>query len=271
MVLEVLVSPAKATGKPWEMFFIGAVYSLVAILLSNWVFRSYSSLVMVSFAAIAAVPFVHNAIDNEESKAGKGSLLDKHGRIMSMFLFLFVGFVTTYLLVFVVLPQGIVEGTFAAQVSTINSIRNMPTGNFYSIASSIGKIFLNNTRVLLFCLIFSFFYGAGAIFILSWNASVMGTAIGATIRKGVGEGMGGYFSIIPVSILGYFAHGIPEILAYVVAGLAGGIISVALMKEGIKSRLFREAGIDSLNLLAFAVILLVFATLIEVFVSPNFL
>ena len=43
------------------------------------------------------------------------------------------------------------------------------------------EIFINNMGVLFLCIIFSFLYGAGAIFILTWNASVIAAAIGSFI------------------------------------------------------------------------------------------
>ena len=45
------------------------------------------------------------------------------------------------------------------------------------------RIFFNNLKVLIFCIGFAFVYGVGAIFILVWNASVIGTAIGSFIRS----------------------------------------------------------------------------------------
>ena len=36
-----------------------------------------------------------------------------------------------------------------------------------------------------FCVFFSFFYGAGAIFILVWNASVISAAIGSFVRSNI--------------------------------------------------------------------------------------
>jgi hypothetical protein len=35
MVFESLINPIKAEKKPWEMFFIGIVYSSVAVILST--------------------------------------------------------------------------------------------------------------------------------------------------------------------------------------------------------------------------------------------
>ncbi len=275
MVLEVLINPKKATGKPWEMFFIGLVYSLAGLALGYWVFRSYVSIIMVSFTALAAVPFVYSATNSEERQklAGKTkeiNLLQKHAKTVSVFTFLFVGFVTVFLLAFLFLPSAAVEEIFKAQLESIATVRNAVTGNFISIFSTIGIILVNNLKVLLLCVIFSLVYGTGAIFILSWNASVMGAAIGDAIREGL-TGAAGSLQVIYSSLLGYFAHGLPEIIAYFIAGLGGGILSVSLMKHGLHSPAFRKTGLDALSLVVFAVVMLVLAALIEVFISPTLL
>lgn len=272
MVLERLINPKKNTGKYWEMFLIGVVYSLVGFILGYWVFKAYVSLIMVSFTAIAAVPFVHGAIENEEKKEKKDTqltLLKEHGKLIGMFIFLFLGFILVFSVLSLVLPEGIAGQTFKAQAEAITAVRTSPTGNFISSLGFLETILFNNLKILFFCLVFSFFYGVGAIFILSWNASVMGLAIGSIIRGGLEKNAGNFFHVLTQGFLSYLVHGLPEIVSYFVAGLAGGIISVALVKEGFKSSLFMKAGKDSLNLIFFAVILLILSALIEVFISPN--
>lgn len=274
MVLEILVNPKKVTGKPWEMFFIGAVYSLVGVLLGYWVFRSYVSIIMVTFTTIAAIPFVLSAINSEGQKGrtlSRGSLLREHGKIISMFTFLFLGFVTVFFSLFVFLPSTAVTEIFSSQISSINEVRTAVTGNFIAEVPTMLKILLNNFKVLFFCIIFSLFYGSGALFILAWNASVMGAAIGVGIRSGLSSSLYGNVQAFATSLLGYFAHGIPEIIAYFVAGLAGGIISFAIMKEKFGSKAFRKISLDAANLVIFAIIILILAALIEVFVSPTVL
>ncbi len=273
MVLEVLVSPRKVTGKPWEMFFIGAIYSLVGAGLGFWVFKSYASLVMVTFTAIAAVPFFHSAIygDARQPEPIGETLLRKYGKIVQMFIFLFIGFVASFLLLYVLLPSGIVAGMFSAQGEAINAVRGGTlTGNFHWLGT-FAKIMGNNLRILLFCLIISFFYGAGAIFILAWNASVMSTAIGNSIKEGLHLGTIPVLQTIGSGILGYFAHGIPEVVAYFMGALAGGIVSVAAMKGYFADKAFLHTAKDSLNLVAFALVVLFFAALIEIFISPGIL
>jgi uncharacterized membrane protein SpoIIM required for sporulation len=271
MVLEVLVNPNKVTGKSWEMFFIGMIYSAVGLLLGYWVFRSHVSLVMVMFTTMASIPFVRSAIKADVNQPKQGSLWKVHEKTIAMFTFLFIGFVITFLLAFLLLPEETVKETFSAQVGTIADIRGTPTGNFFSTISMFGSILVNNIKVMMFCLIFSLLFGSGAIFILSWNASVMGAAIGGAVRQGISENITGSFHLVSTNLMGYFVHGIPEIMAYFVAGLAGGIISIATMRKHFNGTDFNKSARDALNLMAFAVVILILAGLIEVFISPNLL
>ena len=115
-----------------------------------------------------------------------------------------------------------------------------------------------------FCLIFAFFYGFGAIFILTWNASIIGTAIGSYAQNQFGSFVG----ILPIALLKYMVHGIPEMIAYFMAGLAGGIISIAVIRHDFGSHKFKHILLDSLDLVFGAVMMLVFAGVLEIFVSP---
>ena len=93
---------------------------------------------------------------------------------------------------YVILPTSIHQNLFSIQTHTIETINYQVTGNAINAGGVFLKIFLNNIRVLTFCLLFSFFYGVGAIFILTWNASVIGVAIGNFIRSNVSKYLG-YF------------------------------------------------------------------------------
>lgn len=273
MVLEGLLNPSKATGKPWEMFFIGFLYSLVGIALGYWVFRAYVSLVMVTFTTIAAIPFIYSAVQSEEEKSGflkSFALIKEHSKLVSVFIFLFLGFVTAFVLAFVFLPEAVVGEIFQSQIQAIAAVNGTPTGNFAGVWTYFSAVVFSNLRVLFFCLVFSLLYGAGAIYILSWNASVMGTAIGDAIRVGLLKNAGA-FSTVSSSLLGYLIHGLPEMAAFFTGGLAGGIASMAMLREGFKSEAFAKAGKDALNLTGFALIMLLLAALIETYISPTLL
>ena len=131
------------------------------------------------------------------------------------------------------------------------------------------QILLNNIKVLLFCIFFSFFYGAGAIFILTWNASVISAAIGSYIRNNIATVTGlSYFSVVTTGIMRYMTHGIFEIFAYFIGGLAGGIISIAVIRHEFFSSKFKKVMVDSIDLFLIAVALLFIGAYVEVYVTP---
>jgi uncharacterized membrane protein SpoIIM required for sporulation len=191
--------------------------------------------------------------------------------------FLFFGFIIGFSFWYIVLPREVVENVFLAQTQTIAAI-NSPTGNFHSQINVFSLLFLNNVKVLLFCIFFSFLYGAGALFILTWNASVVGTAIGNFFRTEIARfsltfgftSLYFYFRAYSLSILRYLIHGIPEICSYLIAGLAGGIISTAIVRHDVTSRNFERVVIDTADLLIISLLMLFVAAIIEVFITPLF-
>ena len=165
----------------------------------------------------------------------------------------------------------VLSGEVVGDVYALKHIELAPnarvTGNVVSGLPYVTHIFLNNIRVLFFVLLFAFFYGVGAIFILAWNASVIGVAVGNFVRSHIHLS---YFSALPLGLLRYSIHGIPEILAYFMAGLAGGIISVAVTQHQYGSAGFRKVLFDSLDLAVGSIVVLFIAALMEVYVTPVF-
>ena len=281
MVLESLINPFKAKKKPWEMFFIGFLFASVAILLSNWVFKEQASLLMVFLTVLAAVPLLYSTMKMEEEEganiqADEKEILIKHSKTIKFLMYMFFGFVVAFVFWYIALPAGTIKSLYHVQTVTIQSINARAISGFSVKLSSFGSIFFNNVKVLIFCILFSFLYGAGAIFILTWNASVIATAIGNFVRTNISsyasaagfQKLGAYFHIITIGLLKYSIHGIPEIIAYFVAGLAGGIISVAVIRENFGTKSFSKALVDSSDLIIIAFLLILIAALLEVFITP---
>lgn len=281
MVLESLITPAAAEKRPLQMVLLGFAYTTIGIFLALWVFQAESSLIMVFLAAMAAIPLIFNTVNLEEEKDLEGMeeswLLKEHGKALEAFIFLFIGMTVAFALWYVILNSATISILFQSQASTIKSINPGVTG--FAASEEFGtftRIFLNNVRVLIFCILFSFLYGSGAIFILAWNGSVIGTAIGNFIRGNLSEAasmlglekVGQYFGIISFGLLKYSIHGIPEILAYFVAGLAGGIISIAVIRHDFGSQKFEHILLDSADLLLLSLIILFLAGVLEVWVTP---
>ena len=278
-----LINPKKAERRPWEMFFIGAFYASLAVLLVNWVFAQDAVLsqragvLVVLFTVLFSIPFIYYTIRLEEKKisktAGSWQLLKEHRHAIYSFMWLFLGFTIAFAFWYSILPS---TQSFREQIETYCMI-NRP-GNFDSCVQQYGikdstqvtpfltnterlfLIFTNNMYVLLFTLVFSLIFGAGVIFILAWNASVIGAAIGIFT--------GYQLSALPFGLLRFFTHGIFEIGSYFVIALAGGMISVAVIRHETGTEKFWSVLQDSLNLIILSVVVLFFAALIEVFVTP---
>lgn len=277
-----LISPKKAERRPWEMFFVGAFYASISILLVNWIFAQdpvlsdYSGILVVTFTVMFSIPFMYYTIRYEEKKAtqhlGMWRLLREHQHALWAFLWLFVGFVVAFSFWYILLPS---TETYSAQIETYCAI-NRP-GSFKECAEQYGikgvqqtgfagnkerlfLIFTNNIYVLIFTLVFSLIFGAGVIFILAWNASVIAAAIGIFTQSEL--------SALPLGLMRYFIHGIPEIASYFIGALAGGIISIAIIRHEVGTDNFWDILQDSLNLIIIAVVVLFVAALIEVFITP---
>lgn len=267
MVLEALINPLQAERKPWETFLAGFLYSTIAIVASLFLFRDHSSMVMIGLTAMVSVPLIYGAIKLEEKKDLKIQkevlLFKEHSRALAFFIFLFMGYVLSFTLWYVLLPASTTKVLFDAQIGTITTINSPATGSMINITSTVGKIFFNNLKVLVFCLIFAFLYGFGTIFILTWNASVLAAVVGSLVKASTGS-----YLFAPMILLKYCLHGIPEIAAYFLAGLGGGIISIAVIRHDLGTKQFKHVLMDSIDLILISVVILLGSALIEVFISP---
>ena len=280
MVVESLLFPLTAEKKPWEMFFIGFLYTSIGIFISLWIFRDQASLIMVFMITMAALPIFYNTMKLEESKdmimENETAILKEHNKAILFFMYMFIGITVACAVWYVLLPTSTINQLFDKQTGTIQAINNQVSGNVIRSLGIFGKIFFNNFKVLAFSILFSFIYGAGAIFILAWNASVIGAAIGNFIRANIGNytsslGLfeaGNYFHVVSLGLLKYSVHGVPEIVSYFYGGLAGGILSVALIRKHFKTEKFSAVMKDFSELVLIAVAFLVAAAFLEVYVTP---
>ncbi|MEM3112801.1 MAG: stage II sporulation protein M [Candidatus Pacearchaeota archaeon] len=280
-MLEMLLNPIRSERRPWEMFFVGFIYAALSVILVNWVFGSdvvlvkYSAILIVTFTVMFCIPFFYYILRLEEEKEfeydNSFKLIKEHGRAIHSLLWLFLGFVAAFSISYILIGS---PDNFRAQIETYCAINN-PSNmdgcvSQYGVNSSLtgsatsrylfGSIFINNFYVLVFTLIFSIIFGAGGIFILAWNASVISAAVVIFSKSDIYN--------VPIGISRYLIHGIPEIAAYFIGTLAGGILGISLVKKEFRSEKFWRVLYDFLLLLVIAIVILFIAALIEVFVTP---
>jgi len=281
-MIELLMKPKKAERRPWEMFFVGMFWASVSLLLVTFVFgkdsilKEGSGLLIVIFTVISCLPFMYYIIKLEEGKDiainDSGKLIKEHSKAIRALMWLFFGFVVALAFWYIVLPESAGQN-FNFQIKTFCAI-NSPSHYTYCLeehgipamtgavsgTSAFLSVFANNIYVLIFTILFSLVFGAGAIFILVWNASVIAAAIGI-FAKGELVGLG-------LGLLRYMIHGIPEIGAYFVGALAGGIVSVAVIRRDLQGEGMWKILQDSLLMVIIAIGILVVAALMEVYLTP---
>ena len=278
MVLELLFNPFSLKRKLWQVFLTGFFYSIISLMLSYFVFKEISGILTVFLIVFSTVPMVYMIIRKEEeldlqyNKEWK--LLKEHTKVLIFLIILFLGITAALTVAYIFLPEPVVNTIFSLQKNAIVNVNNNVQGKITQL-TLFTRIFINNIKVLFFCLVFSFLYGTGAMFILTWNASVIAAAIGNLIKTKLSEAtslvglpsISSYFSVTTFSFFRYMTHGIFEIAAYFIAGLAGGIISIALIKHNLQEN---RVLVDAFDLIIISFGFLVVAGLIEVFITPLF-
>jgi hypothetical protein len=281
-MIELFMKPKRAERRSWEMFFVGAFWASVSLLLVTFVFgkdsilKEGSGLLVVIFTVICCLPFMYYLIKLEEGKdveiSDSGKLIKEHSKAIRALMWMFLGFVVAFSFWYIVLPDSAGQN-FNFQIKTFCAINSPSNYNYcieqHGIPAATGaatgtgavlSIFANNIYVLIFTILFSLVFGAGAIFILVWNASVIAAAIGIFAK--------GSLANLPMGILRYMIHGVPEIGAYFVGALAGGIVSVALIRKDLEGEGAWKILQDSLLLIIIAIVILIIAALMEVYLTP---
>jgi len=262
LVLERLITVKTAISDPLWVFVIGGIISVVCLFTSFVIFKESIGLFTSLLITIAVTPLMLRLIRYDEKKEetdteelSRMNIFQRHRDVLKVYTAFFCGMILSLSIVYLMLPANTVEELFGDQINEINIIR----GNV-AFGGNFQKIIFNNIGVLFLSFLLSFLLGAGAIFILAWNASVLSTAIGIA-AKSIGGVKG-----LPLAVLMFFPHGSLEILAYFIGAMAGGLISTAITRK--KSPKFMFILNDTGQLMAISIVILIFAALIEVVQLP---
>ncbi len=190
----------------------------------------------------------------------KQGFLKRHRKVVLVYTAFFMGMVLTYSFMYVFSPS--IRDLYSLQLDWFRSqgIAAVQPGNFE-------RYFFNNTQVMMLFFVLSVLFGAGSVFILAWNASVIAVFVGIISNRlvpALGTTMA-YVYGVGTGLSSIALHGIPEIAGYFFAGVAGGILSVGLIREKFMSTEFKEVFKDSLIWLAIGEGLIIAGALLEAF------
>jgi len=239
---------------PLFMLLITILVSISSYIVSYALFPSHATVLAAAFITLGLVPIVHRVLIKEEeeeahTKRSFTTFFARHFNIIMIFIWIFVGVIISTAFVYALSPTEIRAELFSEQIeffcfasgdcsnNTPFSISGQASSILFDACFNTGTsslvtcfegIFWNNFGVLVFTVILSLLYGAGAIFIVTWNASILGVFFGEMLLVGsVEKGLGLFQGLL-------LGHGPPELLGYVFAALAGAILSVMVAKSKLE-------------------------------------
>lgn len=259
MVLEELWETSILRNNPVRGFFLGVIYSFLGIAFAYYLFPNLVGIVSIAFISILSVPSLTGLVISMEETQRKGGRITFFSffrgsiPVAKVYLGLFFGIMLVFSITTLLLPSDISKNLFGAQFQ----IDSESSGGSTTAAGTVGfdralfaKLVDNNFRVLVLCFIMSFIIGNGAVFFITWNASVWGVVFG-NLANGAAIGAGQdpllhgalYFFLIFVMV---FPHMLLEILSYIVASISGSLMSRSVITEKVYSSnqyLHRYAGV----------------------------
>lgn len=282
MVLEHLFPEDWLESKGGYAFILGVVYSIIGILIARVLFPGDPALVSVAITSLLILPELYKIFSIEERKESMAQGVSLRGLwrddldIVRVYVFLFLGILLVFALGTIITPQMQTNELFREQLEirfgqgfSGQAVAGQATGNSLFSSDLFWSLLSNNFLVLVACFILALLTGDGAIFLITWNASVWGTIFGLT-AKGAGV-FGGqhpllYFSLIMLIV---FPHMIIEALSYFLAAISGSMISKDVILEEFASERFFEVFSFNLYLLLFGLVFLVLGAVVEAFVLEN--
>ncbi len=305
MVIEYLINPKLIEKKRLYAFVLGVMYSIMGILFAWLLFPADPSLVAVAFTSILILPAMRKLFSIEEQqdkhikKFSVKLLWKNHNDILSVYLLLLLGVFLVYSVAAIILPSMSVNGLFRDQLElrltddgrglasdvSNNKYDNSALKDSLSLDSSTNtvsslkfskglflELLTNNLLVLFACLALAFLTGDGAIFLLTWNASLWGTIFGVIARNASIVSHINPFLLLCLVLLIVLPHAFLEMLSYVLGAISGGLMSndVELEENELDSERFKGSYWKSvLFILILAIVVVIIGGLVETFVLNN--
>jgi uncharacterized membrane protein SpoIIM required for sporulation len=239
MVLEHVFPEDWLEKKTRYAFLLGIGYSIIGILISSVLFPSDPALVAVAFTALLLLPELYKIFTIEEKQQMKQkrvtlkTLIRCDWDVTKIYIFLFLGIMLTYAVATMWLPTFQANNLFREQMALRGTgvfVEQEITG-FQFTPQLFQELMANNFKVMFACFVLAFLTGNGAIFLITWNASVWGTVFGITAKCAAEYAHVHpvyYFLLIMVIV---FPHMLLEAMAYFLAAISGSIISKDVLFE----------------------------------------
>ncbi len=284
MVLEHIFPEDWLEHKGRYAFLLGIIYSIIGVLIASILFPGDPALVAVAFTSMLLLPELYKIFSIEErqesmeQKVSLFALWRDDIDVVRIYIFLFLGILLVYAAGAIILPDFQANSLFREQLEIrfcgggncdLNAVSGQAVAGGFFSSGLFYELLSNNFLVLMACFILALLAGDGAIFLITWNASVWGTIFGITAKSAALFSGQQPLVVFGIIMLVVFPHMILEAISYFLAAIAGSVISKDVLLEQFASDRFLEVFGFNLYLLFFGLIFLVLGALVETFVLQN--
>lgn len=263
MVLEQFIDRKLVRQHFLFVFFLSAVFVFISYGVTELFFPG-ESLPIVLLTTLLLVPSLHHLIQREEKieRTGSDHFWKRHKGIIKCYFGAFAGLLFGFIALGIILPSTLDYQLSQLQLSHLHPdiISKFVETDYVPDAGKAAALFTHNLGYLLLGFVLSIFYGAGAVFIIAFNASFFA----AFVLELLSWNMGGKLAGMSLT------HLFPETLGFLLAAIAGATISRALIHEKLRGQPFRNVLQNGVKLLLWGIVFIGIAAVIEVYVTAPY-
>lgn len=266
MVLEQFLESPHVKRHAFFVLFLSMIYVFIAYGAAYLFFEESMSIVAVFTLTIILIPSLQHIISLEEQierKNGLRHFFRNHATIFKVYSAAFLGILIGFVMIGALFDSVDIyayQTNFLTGQSSIGAgaITKFASGSYVPSFRDVIGLFSQNLSVLLIAFALSIFYGAGAVFLVVFNASLF-SAFLFSFMNSTSK------AVASVS----FIHFIPEISGFLLAAIAGAILSAAIINESFSSPYFKNVMKNTCIMLLFSIALVFIGVLLEIYVSGS--
>ncbi|MBN2421358.1 stage II sporulation protein M [Candidatus Woesearchaeota archaeon] len=270
-MFDKIFDPRKVQSNANYALFAGVFFTLVSFAASYILFQrtTFVGVASVIFTIALAMPLVIKFFERAEKKDESFFPRTKH--MFDFYIYFFIGAFVVFFLVSLAMPSKVLTseqlyGSATRIILPQNGIPAPPIEEF----SLFMKIWANNNYVMVVAFVLSLLYGAGSLLLMVLNASIFASSLSDVIRQSMAGGdFFSMFSFMSCNMGIMLFHMIPEVAAYLLAAIAGGKLSSAVVDEKLFSPGFFKTLKNSVLIFIASLFLLAIGALIETNISRN--
>lgn len=260
MVLEQFLDRNFVVRHTFFLFLLSILYVFIAYAVQE-IFFPEQSIATVLLLTILLVPSLHHLTVAEEKleRAGASKFFKRHKTLFKCYFGAFLGILVGFTALGAIYPDAISYQTQQLQYNHLKpEIITTFLQTYIPDVNVALSVFTHNLMYLILGFFLSIFYGAGAIFIITYNASFFAAFLLQLLAQ--------FANSTTLAIIS-LSHLIPESAGFILTAMAGSSLSRAIIHEKLKDQHFRNVLKNDVKLLLAGILLVLVAAFIETYIT----